>query len=296
MLIVGDSIGDGAGCSDVDLKWYKYLIPYFKEKYGKILSVTNISMGGNTSYAGYVRTMLLEEENFDIVVVCYGQNDEPEGFSLHYESILRAITQKYPENTKISILESSQREYTEKMQIIQELCDRYDVHIADTIGAFNNSGHSYEELCDDGVHPNDAGHKVYYEMVKTVLDRVYSPGEKEHVADVQSVNTLVEQFDHFRYIPAEEFNREDELVYTLELSSTLGMLGIDYVCVDGENGIDLYVDGELAGSKSFVWDWGFEQRHIETMVERCVIHQGIRLEFTGSEAAEKFHGVILTGF
>lgn len=34
MLIVGDSIGEGAGASGPSLKWYKYLAPYMKEAYG----------------------------------------------------------------------------------------------------------------------------------------------------------------------------------------------------------------------------------------------------------------------
>ena len=32
LLIVGDSIGEGTGCSTPELKWYKKLIPYMKEK------------------------------------------------------------------------------------------------------------------------------------------------------------------------------------------------------------------------------------------------------------------------
>ncbi len=42
--------------------------------------------------------------------------------------------------------------------------------MADTIAAFNDSGRPYEELCDDGTHPNDEGQKVYYETVKTQME------------------------------------------------------------------------------------------------------------------------------
>ena len=62
VLIVGDSIGEGAGASDPTMKWYKYLIPYMKDTYGVKLDITNVSMGGNTSYAGYVRVMELDEK------------------------------------------------------------------------------------------------------------------------------------------------------------------------------------------------------------------------------------------
>lgn len=40
------------------------------------VAVTNVSMGGNTSYAGYVRTMDLDDStDYDLAIICYGQND-----------------------------------------------------------------------------------------------------------------------------------------------------------------------------------------------------------------------------
>lgn len=67
-------------------------------------------------------------------------------------------------------MESSQREYTEKMTTIQSICEHYDILVADTIAAFNNSGKAYDDLTVDGIHPNDAGQEIYYETVKAVID------------------------------------------------------------------------------------------------------------------------------
>ena len=73
LLIVGDSIGEGAGASDPAFKWYKYLIPYVEEQYGKKLEITNVSMGGNTSFAGYTRVMELRKlQEKDRCVVLQG--------------------------------------------------------------------------------------------------------------------------------------------------------------------------------------------------------------------------------
>ena len=43
LLIVGDSIGEGAGATDPANKWYKYLISYMKEEHNVNLKVTNVS-------------------------------------------------------------------------------------------------------------------------------------------------------------------------------------------------------------------------------------------------------------
>ncbi len=83
--------------------------------------------------------------DYDLAIICYGQNDGAEGFSTNYEFIIRAIRSKYTDCSIISILESSQREYTEKMTTIQSICEHYSIPVADTIAAFNNSGKAYDE-------------------------------------------------------------------------------------------------------------------------------------------------------
>ena len=42
--------------------------------------------------------------NYDLAIICYGQNDALEGFSTNYEAIIRAIERKYPDCSIISIL------------------------------------------------------------------------------------------------------------------------------------------------------------------------------------------------
>lgn len=168
VLVVGDSIaengqGEKGRCT--------LLQNNLRKTYNNRVSFTNVSMGGNASYAGYVRTMALNDDvGYDLAIICYGQNDGADGFSTNYESIIRAIRSKYPDCSIISILESSQREYTEKMTTIQSICEHYSIPIADTIDAFNNLGKAYEDLSNDGVHPNDAGQEIYFETVKEVID------------------------------------------------------------------------------------------------------------------------------
>lgn len=83
--------------------------------------------------------------DYDLAIICYGQNDGAEGFSTNYEFIICAIRSKYTDCSIISILEFSQREYTEKMTTIQSICEHYSIPVADTIAAFNNSGKAYDE-------------------------------------------------------------------------------------------------------------------------------------------------------
>ena len=51
VLIVGDSIGEGAGTQTNGQQWFKQLQTYLRTVNKSKVSVTNISMGGNASYA-----------------------------------------------------------------------------------------------------------------------------------------------------------------------------------------------------------------------------------------------------
>lgn len=297
LLIVGDSIGEGAGASDPSLKWYKYLIPHMKDAYGMKLEITNVSMGGNSSFAGYVRVMESEpEEDYDLAVICYGENDQVEDFSLYYESILRAVREKYPSCRLITILESSQRDYTEKMQTIESLSAYYGAYVADTIAAFEESGKPYEELCDDGTHPNDAGQKIYFETVKKAIDDIYGQTDMPAVQNPEPLNPQVADFENFSYYPAEELQETEGNAYELEIKLPPCRLGIDYTTVKGINQITLYADGKKICEKEIGWDHDFTLDFIEVMEDACEVNSQIRIEFSSREQMKAFHGIIVNEY
>lgn len=291
ILIVGDSIGVGAGTESAGQEWFKQLQTYLQTINKGNVSLTNISMGGNASYAGYVRTMALNDGvDYDLAIICYGQNDSTDGFSTNYESIIRALRNKYPDCSIISVLESSQREYTEKMTTIQGICEHYDIPIADTIAAFNNSGKNYEDLSNDGVHPNDAGQGIYFESVKAVIDAnvIESTGK---MTDCDVINEDVHRFDNFTWYDAEsDFERVDDTTFVLNVTAS-GIMGIDYTYESGENKADIYVDGELFESPTVTFDYDSSQRHILVVSNECTAKTEIKVVFTSKEQADGFYGM-----
>ena len=280
LLIVGDSISEGAGASDPSLKWYKYLIPYMKDKYGKNLQITNVSMGGNTSYAGFVRVMQLEQkEDYDLVMICFGENDAEENFAENYEKLLQTIVGKWPSSKLITILESSQREYTPKIQTIQRLGEQYHVYVMDTISAFDQSGKKYEELCDDGTHPNDEGQKVYYSEAVKVIDQIYGQS--------------LENYSAYLYYSMKDFSQGDDLSLKLRIDRKVDTIGIDYDRIPGHQEIEISIDEEQIWNYRNDWNYTFTQRHIEKIEKLSQQIEEIRITFSSKEQMDAFHGVII---
>lgn len=280
LLMVGDSISEGAGASDPSLKWYKYLIPYMKDTYGKDLQITNVSMGGNTSYAGFVRVMQMEQrEDYDLVVVCFGENDAEKDLAENYERLLQTIVGKWPSCKLIIILESSQREYTPKIQTIQRLGEQYHAYVMDTISAFDQSGKKYEELCDDGTHPNDEGQKIYFSTAVKVMDQIYGQSLEKHSS--------------FHYYSAKDFSQADDFALELRIDRSVDTIGIDYDLIPGYHEIEVNIDEESIWNYQNDWNYTFAQRHIEKIGKLNQQINEIRITFSSEEQRDAFHGIIL---
>ncbi len=291
ILIVGDSIGEGSGVATGGKQWFKQLQVYLQNYKGSKVSMTNVSMGGNTSYAGYVRTMALDDNiDYDLAIICYGQNDSLEGFSVNYESIIRAIESKYPNCSIISILESSQREYTEKMKVIQAICAHYDIPMADTIASFSNSGKKYEDLTKDGVHPNDVGQDIYYETIKNIIDNNIKASTGK-MKNVKAINKKVYNFDNFKWYDANnDFKRVDDTTFILEVKAS-GILGIDYIYESGTNKADIYIDDKKYKSPTVIFDYDYSQRHIMIVNDDCTVKKKIKVVFDSKNQADGFKGM-----
>ncbi len=300
ILIVGDSIAEGSGASDYNHSWAKLLSNRIDETYGLRTRLTNVSMGGNTSYAGYVRTMALDDNiDYDLVIICYGQNDSEKNFSLYYESIIRCIKKKYSHAFIITVLESSQKTYTDKIKTIQSLSSYYAIPAADTIAPFMTD---YDSLVKDGVHPNDEGHKIYCESIFDVIRSNVNIRKQNIPDDITVVNESVTVFDSFRWIGAESFVRDGNC-FSLETSMNGTVLGMDYYLVSGINRCRILIDGEEFASPDVNYAYDYNQRIIHTVnrwLEGKTVNIKHKIEIvfpddeSGEKQADRFNGIAIS--
>lgn len=297
ILINGDSIGAGGGSTEGN-SWTDLLKGYIESEYGVSCNLTNISLGGNGSYAGYVQENILNDGiDYDLMIICYGENDDRKSFFREYEALIRSAEKKYPSCNIISVLESSQREYTKKIEAIGELSEYYDIPAADTIAAFNESGRSYEDLTVDVKHPNDEGYRLYFEAVKEIIDR-----ETENDTGVENIqrsplDPAVSEFDTFRYYPVSEFVRTNETTWHLNLNEGVrGIIGLYHLFCPSNGEIIIKTDGAVSVRRPMVWSYDFKQDYIYKPDN--AVHgasREIEISFPTAEMADGFKGLIFTG-
>jgi lysophospholipase L1-like esterase len=290
ILINGDSIGGGTDSSD----WCMLLSEMLNNTYPSYTNVTNISMGGNSTYAGYCRinkTALASTDSYDLIVFCYGQNDvDNDEFPMLYESMIISAIKNYPNAQLVAVLESSQREYTNKINEIIELCDYYNIPYIDTIKAFNESGYEYSELSNDGIHPNKKGNEIYAETIFDKLQAILNDKKHTNKYPKNPINANCSDYKYFYYIALDKMDEEEGLRY-IDVLEDYSTLGIDRDLKDGNYDVDINIAG-TSYDISYQWDYGFSQRHIER-IKKDGVSAG-RIELPDDYSVGNVYGLIIT--
>lgn len=290
ILILGDSMATGTD----ELSWTSLLENSLEEEYSSDVTVTNLSVDVDTAYSGYVKTMLLDDEiEYDLAIVCYGENDNASNFSIYYENVIRAINDKYEKCSIISIMESSQQEYTEKMLAIQSIASHYNnIELADTIATFEVSDLTYEELTDDGIIPNEEGQQIYFETINSVITTNVDYDTDYNSDDIEPLNEEVFAFDSLIYILASDFERIDDYTLSIDTDSMTGSMGIYYSYETGENSLEIYIDDALITTKEATSDYDFSQTYIDAVDENVIVEENITLVFAEKEQADNFEALV----
>lgn len=261
IAILGDSIADKTGVIDPAQAWDSLLFDWLNTEFTSRITQDNYAIGGTISYTGYyqcetaMRDAIKKNGSYDLVIICYGQNDAPENFVLFYEGLLRTVKKLNRSCQLITILESSQQIYTEKIQEIIRLSGLYGADIADTISAYALSGLSYEQLCADDIHPNAAGHAIYFDTVRSVIESNIAEGKKITALPASS-SPFTTLFENFTFIPLSKCKTEDG---QYRLVTNAPSLGIVYKKFPGGSDIRLeFSTGEVwadTGNTTIQKEW-----------------------------------------
>ncbi len=228
IAVLGDSIADKTGV-EPNQSWNTLLFDWLHNEYPSRITMDSYAVGGTSSYTGYyqsetaMRQKIRKNGQYDLVIICYGQNDETANFGLYYEGMLRSVKRQNPSCQFITILESTQQIYTEKMLEILRLSEVYHADVADTISAFALSGIPFEQLTPDGTHPNAEGHWLYFETLRSVIENGVAQGKP--VTGMPSATTpYVTLFENYSYIPLEKCKVDEGLYCLRPKTPTVGIL------------------------------------------------------------------------
>lgn len=300
-LIIGDSIGRGAGAEKKELRWYSQLEVLIKDYSGSMGKRHLVVQSGATAFEGlYKFQKSHQSRNMDLIFIVFGENDrkymDPDKFTFFYEKLVRNAKERHQGAEIVTIIESplKQEPYADA---IKRISVHYGAKMVDMRIPFKESGMLTEYLTTDMVHPNGKGYQLYaytiLEMIKknikneaaiarlpkplTINDDFYL-GEKDDIADnygfIDDLGVYV------------SMRPGDYLEYEFEGP----LLGLNAIRSEEGGMMNVYIDGEYVRTLSTWWPFTRERYlYIASGLENG--HHTVRFEViedvTASNKSEK---------
>ena len=300
ILVAGDSIGGGSGSTKPEFNFANRLKTALQKKYSVTATIVNVSMGGNTTYAPLVRVFKLSKEhNFDLVILCSGENDHISTLGKYYEAIVRNVKTKYPNAEIISILQSSQKTYTDKIKTIQSIAQHYNIPTADTIAPFTNGENGeYNTLTDDGIHPNNKGYAIYAKVLENLIATNVQKKQATRLPIIRKLPTPIfpDSLNHacFQAFPTNVFTRTGNTFtgkITFPRNSSIGM---DVYNIRGTNSYKLLInDTQIALRRT---NWKYNKKHFITELKEITAtgECQVSITFGTQNQADTFKGFFIS--
>ena len=170
-LIIGDGIAASNGAED-KRQWYSNLQNWISQTY-KVEDKTDMKVhpGGGID-DGIKEYGAGEESGYDLVILCYGQNDRQmdiHQWSKKYENMVREVIAKNPKSDVILLIESSFQNYEIIPNAIKKIAQYYGLQYIDMRKVFNDSGTPYNKL-SAGINPNNDGYALYFKAISNLID------------------------------------------------------------------------------------------------------------------------------
>ena len=199
IVVLGDSISTGLNSSKTGMAapWqpgYPELLKlHLEARFGMNVELTNLSVGGKDTSWGLTQIDEVVKASPDLVILAFGMNDSAGRSTKDYQAntrnIIEATRQKLP-NAEFILVASmlGNRDWTalrhelfpEYRNALSELCGP-GIALADltTIwSAFLDLKKDWDQTGNGVNHPNDFGHRVYAQVILTLLDSRGEPSAK----------------------------------------------------------------------------------------------------------------------
>lgn len=173
-VVVGDSIGRGAGAETKQESWHGQLENLVKQRYGARMKGQYIVQSGATAFEGLYKLRNTEMHYpADIIFLVFGENDrkymESREFAQQYELLLREAKLRAPNAEIITFIESplNVQSFAEEIQLVS---DYYEAVSIDMRAVYAHSGIAVKHLNKDQIHPNRMGYELYAKAILEALE------------------------------------------------------------------------------------------------------------------------------
>ena len=170
MLVLGDGLALSQGRNTTAGIWDKEIANWMTNTYGSKVELVSLARAGATSAVGYEVAANNDISNYDLIIICFGQNDNNKlnninTFNANYQGIINKVKEKNPEGTILPILPSTLVADNAYRVAIQNISKNNTLNAIDVSNEFANSGVAINQLVGNAGLPNDKGYGLYIKAV-----------------------------------------------------------------------------------------------------------------------------------
>lgn len=172
ILVLGDAIAESSGVEEEN-KWYNSLNKWIYSEYGVKGNIKLTTSPLGNVFTGWGDYNSAESKKYDLVFICYGENDLKDmtltQYSGTYEALVRSIKTNNSKCEVINIIESSIKVDKTFPEAVKKISSYYDLQLVDAREVFNKSKISYNNLSSNGVLPNQKGYELYASAIEDLI-------------------------------------------------------------------------------------------------------------------------------
>ncbi len=235
-------LGNGAMTSEGSNSrgWAHDAVAVWKERYGVTVQGGNYSRVSTGPFYGY--TMMNQYHRgfkYDIIVVCYGTDEDPSDFALFYDGLLRSIKNQNSKCEIYCVIEASESGYNENADTVRRLCNFYGGVCLDMVKYFEENEINYAASLN-GIIPTNAGGKVYLEAFTERIDADLK--DRRRVPEsTAAYDAKAERFDKFTFVESKDLTGPTATSY--EYVTEDSVAGIMFYNASSGGDIRIYVNG-----------------------------------------------------
>lgn len=175
MLVLGDGLALSQGRNTTAGAWDKGISDWITNTYGSKVELVSLAKPGATSGVGYEVVTNNDISNYDLIIMCFGQNDNNRltnmnTFNANYKGIIDKVKEKSPNGTIVPILPNTLVKDNAYRVAMQDIAKKNNLDVVDMSAEFDNSGMQKNELIGNSGLPNDKGYGLYITGVTKLIE------------------------------------------------------------------------------------------------------------------------------
>ncbi len=219
ILILGDSTA-----ADAD---FSALSEHLQSKYlsasGSAVNVANLANADGNLLCDVLRVNEMPDKpDYDLAILCYGQNDSGNDVTQNFESLIVALKSRFPDCSIICTIEPGFHAITTELQAMTDVCSAHHVPVINLFSEFYDKGaDSYFDYFDSSqTSLGEKGIDEWNTLLCALIDKnvAQSTGKMD---DRPMISRKSEEMTKLRFIPIDDVrvSRTDDTSYSLDFKA-----------------------------------------------------------------------------